>query len=150
MLNFCYNFFFFYFTLPKVITLPTVEITIFVALSRLEALAYSFPLLAIAGRVITIWRAIQKKSPEQIYKTGTKRSKEAKIDNFCYREVGRAITKWGSIEKSPILRKQYWNNYYFDRIPKIIPLFDVTNTIFVNSMMTVKVKRVNGITVAKR
>ena len=33
------------------------------------------------------------------------RSKEIKSDNFCYRKVGRAITKWGAIEKSPILRK---------------------------------------------
>ena len=24
-------------------------------------------------------------------------------DNFCYRKVGRAITKLGAIEKSPIL-----------------------------------------------
>ena len=27
-----------------------------------------------------------------------------KSDNFCYHKVGRAITKWGAIEKSPILR----------------------------------------------
>ena len=25
----------------------------------------------------------------------------------------RAITKWGAIEKSPILLSQYWKNYYF-------------------------------------
>ena len=67
-----------------------------------------------------------------------------------YKKKQRGYNEMGSIEKSPILRKQYWNNYYFDRVPKIIPLFDVTNTIFVNSMMTVKVERVNGITVAKR
>ena len=31
-----------------------------------------------------------------------------KSDNFCYRKVGRAIllTKWGAIEKSPILLSQ--------------------------------------------
>ena len=34
-------------------------------------------------------------------------SKEIKSDNFCYRKVGRAITKWGAIEKSPILLSQY-------------------------------------------
>ena len=28
------------------------------------------------------------------------RSKEVKSDNFCYRKVARAITKWGAIEKS--------------------------------------------------
>ena len=31
-----------------------------------------------------------------------KLSKEVKSNNFCYRKVGRAITKWGEIEKSPI------------------------------------------------
>ena len=36
-------------------------------------------------------------------------SKEIKSDNFCYRKVGRAITKWGAIEKSSILLSQYWN-----------------------------------------
>ena len=25
--------------------------------------------------------------------------KDIKSDNFCYRKVGRAITKWGAIEK---------------------------------------------------
>ena len=33
-------------------------------------------------------------------------SKEIKSDNFCYRKVGGAITKWGAIEKSPILLSQ--------------------------------------------
>ena len=37
-------------------------------------------------------------------------TKEIKSDNFCYRKVGRAITKWGAIEKSPILLSQYWKN----------------------------------------
>ena len=35
-------------------------------------------------------------------------SKEIKSDNFCYRKVGRAITKSGAIEKSSILLSQYW------------------------------------------
>ena len=30
-------------------------------------------------------------------------SKEIKSDNCCYRKVGRAITKWGAIEKSLII-----------------------------------------------
>ena len=38
-------------------------------------------------------------------------SKEIKSDNFCYRKVGRAITKWGAIEKSPILLSQYWKKF---------------------------------------
>ena len=29
-------------------------------------------------------------------------SKEIKSDNFCFRKVGRAINKWGAIEKSNI------------------------------------------------
>ena len=40
-------------------------------------------------------------------------SKEIKSDNFCYRKVGRAITKWGAIEKSPlpkleIVKRKRW------------------------------------------
>ena len=27
-------------------------------------------------------------------------------------KVGRAITKWGAIEKSQILLSQYWKNYF--------------------------------------
>ena len=34
-------------------------------------------------------------------------SKEIKSDNFGYRKVGRAITKRGAKEKSPILLSQY-------------------------------------------
>jgi hypothetical protein len=30
-------------------------------------------------------------------------SKDIKLNNFCYCKVGRAITEWGAIEKSPIL-----------------------------------------------
>ena len=40
-------------------------------------------------------------------------SKEIKSVNFCYCKVGRAITNWGAIEKSPILLSQYWKNYHF-------------------------------------
>jgi len=35
-------------------------------------------------------------------------SKEIKGDNLCYRKVVRSITKWGAIEKSPILLSLYW------------------------------------------
>ena len=31
------------------------------------------------------------------------KQREVKTDNFCYYKVGRAITKWGVIEISPIL-----------------------------------------------
>ena len=37
------------------------------------------------------------------------KSKEIKSDNFCYRKVGGALTKWGAMEKSPILLSQYWS-----------------------------------------
>ena len=43
-------------------------------------------------------------------------SKGIKSDNFCYRKVGRAITKRGAIEKNPILLSQYWINEVFDLI----------------------------------
>ena len=39
-------------------------------------------------------------------------SKEIKSDNFCYRKIGRTITKWGAIEKSSILLSQYWENFH--------------------------------------
>ena len=39
-----------------------------------------------------------------------------KSDSFCYRKVGFAITKWGAIEKSPILLSQYWINEEFELI----------------------------------
>ena len=32
---------------------------------------------------------------------------------LCYRKVGRALTKGGAIEKSPILLSQYWINEEF-------------------------------------
>ena len=47
-------------------------------------------------------------------------TKEIKSDNFCYRKVGRAITKWGAIEKSLILLSQYWIYEEFDSGLKIV------------------------------
>ena len=38
------------------------------------------------------------------------KKKEIKSDNFCYRKVGRAISKWGVIKKSPIWLSEYWKN----------------------------------------
>ena len=59
--------------------------------------------------MITILKAIKKRSHEPIYITNKKKlSKRIKSDNFCYRKVGRGITKWGAIEKSPILLSQHW------------------------------------------
>ena len=49
---------------------------------------------------------MQNRSYDPIYKTYTK-IEEIKSDDFCYRKVGRAITKWRAIEKSPILLWQY-------------------------------------------
>ena len=49
--------------------------------------------------------------------------KEINSDNFCNRKVGRAIIKWGAIEKSPIFLLQ---------LTKIISHFDGSNTIFVD------------------
>ena len=67
-------------------------------------------------------------------------SKEIKRDNFCYRKVGRAITKWGAIEKTPILLSQYWKNCNFERVTKIISHFDGSNNIFVDCMTADQVK----------
>ena len=91
--------------------------------------------VAIFGRAITIWEAIQKRSHEPIYKTNKKNwSKEIKSDNFCYRKVGRAITKWWAIEKSPILI-----NYQFERVTKIILHFDGSNNIFADCTLQVSI-----------
>ena len=67
-------------------------------------------------------------------------SKVIKSDNFCYRKVGRAITKWGAIEKSPILLSQYWKNYHFQRVTNIISYFGVSNNIFADCKCTIITK----------
>ena len=58
------------------------------------------------GKVLTIWEAIQKKSHEPINITYTKIEAKGL----------RATTKWGAIEKSPILLSQYWINEEFEHI----------------------------------
>ena len=80
--------------------------------------------IAIVGRAITEWEGLQKRSHGPIYKTDTKN--EAKWL--------RAITNWGSREKSPILLSQYMKNYHFDTALKIISHFRGTNNIFVDCM----------------
>ena len=71
--------------------------------------------------MIITWEAIQKRSNLQnSYKNG---SKEIKSDNFYYRKDGRAITKWGAKENSPILSN-------FIRVTKLISRFDGSNYIF--------------------
>ena len=57
-------------------------------------------------------------------------SKEIKSDNFCYRKVGKAMTKWGAIKKSLILLSQYWKNCHFERVTKIISHFEGSNYSF--------------------
>ena len=44
--------------------------------------------------------------------------------------VGRAITEWEAIEKSPTLLAQYWKKHPFIMAPKFCSYFDGTNTIF--------------------
>ena len=56
----------------------------------------------------------REKKPWTKVQNGDKKwSKVVKSDNFCYHKVGRAITKWGWIEKSSILLLQYWKNSQF-------------------------------------
>ena len=52
---------------------------------------------------------------------------DIKSDNFRYRIIERAITKWGEIEKGPLLLY-----YRFDRLPKIILHLGGTNNILVD------------------
>ena len=56
-------------------------------------------------------------------------SKEIKSDNFCNRKVGRAITKWGAIEKNAILLSQYWKISIFKGQQKLFRILMVA-TIF--------------------
>ena len=54
-----------------------------------------------------------------------------KSDNFCYRKVGRPITKWGAIERSSKLLSQYWkmnnalkNIFQYDNLHLGYKLYD--------------------------
>ena len=49
-----------------------------------------------------------------------------KIENkgVNYRKVGRAISIWGIIEKSPILLSQNWNHFKFNSALKLISQSD--------------------------
>ena len=76
--------------------------------------------VAIVGRAITIWEAIQKRSHEPIYKNYTKMKKRDLEQQLCYRKVGRAITKGRAIEKSLILLLQYWINEEFKLIQQAL------------------------------
>ena len=49
--------------------------------------------------------------------------------------IAKAITKWGAIDKSPILLSQYWKNYNFERITKIISHFDCSNKNFADCIL---------------
>ena len=70
----------------------------------------SFSLL----KALAIYGKQYRKKPwTKLQNTYKNWSKEIKSDNFCCRKVGRAITKWIAIEKSPILLSQYWKKYQF-------------------------------------
>ena len=61
-------------------------------------------LFSIAPCKVIVKEAMKKRKHESKYKTIQKLSKDVMSDNFCYLKVGRAITKWGAIEKSSILQ----------------------------------------------
>ena len=63
----------------------------------------------IVGRVITMYRKNKReKNPRKTVQNQYENwSKEVNSDNFCYCKVERAISKWGAIEKIPILLSQY-------------------------------------------
>ena len=68
-------------------------------------------------------RNMEKKPWTNLQNLYNNLSKEINSDNFCYHKVGRAITKWGTIEKSPILLSQYWKNYSLVSKMRIKPVF---------------------------
>ena len=84
--------FFFGSFLSKVIALPTIAIAIVIALSKRLPLLFANRAttiaVAIVGRAITIWEAIQKSSYEPIYETHT-----SKIEAKRLRATTFAITK---------------------------------------------------------
>ena len=59
---------------------------------------------------------------------------EVKRNKFFYRKVGSAITKWGAIEKSPILLFQLseLENQYYNMAANFNLYFGGTNNIFVD------------------
>ena len=89
---------FFYGSLSKVIALPTIAIAIVVALSRNYCCRISWQSHNYMGS------NTEKKPWTNLQNLYKNLSKEIKSDNFCYCKVGRPMTKWGAIEKSPILR----------------------------------------------
>ena len=62
------------------------------------------------------------------------KKQEVKSNKFFYRKVGSAITKWGAIEKSPILLFQLseLENQYYNMAAKFNLYFGGTNNIFVD------------------
>ena len=85
----------------------------------------------------------EKKPWTNLQNSYKKWSKEIKSDNFCYRKVGRAITKWGAIQKSPILLSQYGKNYHFRRVTKIILHFDGSNNISADCTIQSQMQNIN-------
>ena len=57
-------------------------------------------------------------------------AKRLRATNFA--KVGRAITKWVAMEKSPVLLSKYSRDDQFYRLTKIISHFDGSNNIFVD------------------
>ena len=74
----------------------------------------------------------EKKNKTNLQNRYKKLSKEIKSIFFSFHKVGRAITKWGAIEKSPILLLQYHKKYHFNIVPKINSHFGGANNIFAN------------------
>ena len=76
----------------------------FIALSKV---------IALVGRTITIWEAVQKWSYEQIYKTNT------------INEAKRlwAITRWGTIKKKPNIAIAILENEKIDSTPRLFHFF---------------------------
>ena len=92
----------------------------FLKLSLLKAIAIRLPLLfanafkSVKERQLLLsqyleerylyWKQNRKEAMNQSTKPIQQLKQHIKSDNFCYRKVGRAITKWGAIEKSPSLK----------------------------------------------
>ena len=119
--------FLFFIFLSIVITLPTSEISVVVAVSLLFIIALESNTEKNLGANV-----------KHLYK---KLNKEINSNSDCNCKVRRAITMWGTITNYPKLLSQLWK--------KIISLFGGTNNIFVspNSVLLRKSPILNSINI---
>ena len=88
--------------------------------------------VAIVGRAITIWLAMQERSHEQIYKTNTKNeAKRLWSKTFAIKKLKERFNCMGSNRKKSNIAIAILKIVHFEKVPKNISYFGDTNNIFV-------------------